>query len=255
MLTCKGVEDKRTSSPGWAEFADKATIMALTMAAIAILAAGGSSWISCTYNRSLEARIGVAPALAPVAATARIDGSFQCIVEDGAVPYRLKGVEGLMNFFAGAAAAACAFVLSLSAGHAETTTICGQSVEYSMTRAPSDASPELRAFLGIWVGEATFPAGGPAEGTQCRGFVIESVGANGTVVAKQIWGDRVRYSNGVGFAVKPGVRPWRGKTNGTALKFESPSGYGFELRLVTASSLRGVYITPNGNGTIQLSRQ
>ena len=40
----------------WVELADKATIIALTVAAVAILAAGASTWISYTYNRALEAR-------------------------------------------------------------------------------------------------------------------------------------------------------------------------------------------------------
>lgn len=43
---------------GWAEFADKATIIALTVAALAILAAGAMNWVSHTYNKRLDVHAG-----------------------------------------------------------------------------------------------------------------------------------------------------------------------------------------------------
>jgi hypothetical protein len=39
---------------GWMEFADKATIIALTIAGVAIIAAGTTSWLSFKYNRALR---------------------------------------------------------------------------------------------------------------------------------------------------------------------------------------------------------
>src|SRR5262245_59666307 len=46
---------------GWAEFADRATIVAMTIAAVAILAAGTTSWLSYTYNKTLEDRARLTP--------------------------------------------------------------------------------------------------------------------------------------------------------------------------------------------------
>src|SRR6266851_501938 len=45
---------------GWVEFADKATIIALTIAGVAIIAAGATSWLSFTNNRALSQQVSTA---------------------------------------------------------------------------------------------------------------------------------------------------------------------------------------------------
>jgi hypothetical protein len=125
-----------------------------------------------------------------------------------------------------------------------------------MTPPSSDVSPELRAFFGVWVGEARWPVSGVGEATMCVGFVVESIGSNGTVSTKYIWGDKISYPRGSNFAITPGVNPWNGKMIGSVLHLETPDNqYSFELRVTSANELRGVFSTPTGKGPAQLMRR
>ena len=147
---------------------------------------------------------------------------------------------------------------AVAQGLTGSTTICGQSVSYTMTPPALDMSSELRALSGIWVGNATFPVpiSGVAEVTQCRGLIIESIAADGVVRSKHIWGDQIRFiANGANIAIKPGISNWKGKLTGNVVRFDSPTGYVFELHLTTANEMRGAYLTPDGKGAAQFQRQ
>jgi hypothetical protein len=150
-----------------------------------------------------------------------------------------------------------ALILPVTNGRAETTTICGQSVNYALTSPTADLSPELRVFFGIWVGDTAIPAGGVAEATMCIGFVIESIRSNATVSAKYIWGDRVRYiANGNSISIKPGVNTWDGNITGEVLHFVSEDGkYSFDLHVAKTNELRGVFSTPTGRGDARMRRR
>src|SRR4051812_24073226 len=91
--------------------------------------------------------------------------------------------------------ATCAMILPLANGRAETTTICGQTVNYTIAPPAAALSSELRAYQGSWMGDAqTIDLGNT--GLRCVGLVIESIAPDGTVSAKYIWGDSVKYANG-----------------------------------------------------------
>ena len=161
-----------------------------------------------------------------------------------------------MNRFTAAGIVICGSILPLTGGHAESTTICGQTVNYVVTPPASDLSPELRALSGIWVGD-TGTGRGQVETTMCIGFVIESIRSDATVSAKYVWGDKIKcFANGANFLIKPGVNPWEGKMTGGVLHFVSADGqYSFDLRVTNPNEMRGIFSTPTGPGNTQMSRR
>jgi hypothetical protein len=160
-----------------------------------------------------------------------------------------------MRYLAAIGVAISALVLHPGDGRAQTTTICGQKVDYAMTPPAPDIPAGARAFSGIWVGRATQPSGNGTDVTLCIGFVIARIEPQGVVRARYVWGDSVTY-HGNGVAIKPGVSKWRGNLAGEVLHFVSQDGnYRFDLRVTGANELRGVYSTPDGPGDVQLKRQ
>jgi hypothetical protein len=153
------------------------------------------------------------------------------------------------------AMAICVSIFCLASGRAETTTICRQAVNYAAAPPAADLSPAHRAFHGIWAGEAQVP-GGVSEGTMCIGFVIEHIASDATVKAQYIWGDGVRFgANGFTFAIKPGVAPWPGIIAGNVLRLSNENtAHAFELH-AAGNTMRGLFLTPNGRGDVQLRRQ
>jgi hypothetical protein len=151
--------------------------------------------------------------------------------------------------------AICAMIFPLTNGRAETTTICGQTVNYFIAPPAAALSSELRAYHGIWTGDAKVSSG-VSEGIMCIGFVIESIAPDATVGAKYIWGDGVKFpANGARMSIKPGVSTWVGKIAGNALNFVSGDRkYSFELR-VSGNEMRGLFFTPDGQGDVQMRRR
>ena len=86
-----------------------------------------------------------------------------------------------MNHFAATGIVIFGLMLPLTGGRAESTTICGQTVNYVVTPPASDVFPELRALSGIWVGDTG--TGSVSECTMCIGFVIESIRSDAAVSA------------------------------------------------------------------------
>ena len=166
----------------------------------------------------------------------------------------LKLERASMKCSAAVGIAICAMIFPLDNGRAETTTICGQTVNYSVAPPASNLPPELRSYHGIWMGDAQTIALNNV-GLLCVGFVIESISPDGTVSAKYIWGDGVKYANGLRNTIKPGVNPWQGKVAGNALNFVSEDRkYSFELH-VSGNEMRGLFVTPTGRGDVQMRRR
>ena len=165
--------------------------------------------------------------------------------------------SGFMKRFASAAGVViCGSILPLSGGRAESTTICGQTVNYVVAPPASDVSPELRVLSGIWVGD-TGTGGGVNETTMCIGFVIESIRSDAAVSAKYVRGDKVKFlAGGATRPIKPGVNTWEGKVTGGVLHFVSADGkYSFDLRVTNPNEMRGIFSTPTGPGNTQVSRR
>jgi hypothetical protein len=111
---------------------------------------------------------------------------------------------------------------------------------------------ELRGFVARMGDAQTIGLGNT--GLMCIGFVIESIASDGTVSAKYIWGDSVKYANGFRNTIKPGVNPWQGKVAGNALNFVSQDRrYSFELH-VSGNEMRGSFVTPTARGDVQMTR-
>ena len=159
-----------------------------------------------------------------------------------------------MKCSAAVAIAICAMIFPLANGRAETTTICGQTVNYSLAPPASDLPSELRSYHGIWMGNAQTIGLGNT-GLFCVGFVIETIAPGGTVSAIYAWGDTVSYANGYRHTIKPGATPWRGKVAGNAVILTSPDGrHSFELH-IGGNKMSGVYSNPGGRGDVQMSRR
>jgi hypothetical protein len=166
----------------------------------------------------------------------------------------VSGIDAMAALLKTGTIATCALFLAPTDGHAETTTICGQRVEYAITPPAPDVSAEVRGFSGVWEGETGVPTGIAAEATMCIGFVIEGFGPGAKVRAKYVWGDRVKFiATGNGYAIKPGVSAWRGNITGNVMHFDGE--YSFELRLTRANQVRGIYSSPLGRGDAVLKRQ
>ena len=153
--------------------------------------------------------------------------------------------------------AACALFLQPTAGRAETATICGQRVEYTVTPPAADAPAAVRGFSGVWEGETWIPGTNGSELAMCIGFVIERIAPDAGVGAEYVWGNRIRsFGNGNSFAIKPGVMPWEGRVEGDVIHFTNRSGRrSFELRMTGANTMRGVYSSPDGRSDAILNRR
>ena len=151
--------------------------------------------------------------------------------------------------------AICAMIFPLANGRAETTTICEQTVNYTIAPPAAALSSELRSYQGIWTGDAKVSSG-VSEGIMCIGFVIESIAPDAAVGAKYIWGDGIKFpANGARMAIKPGVRTWMGKLAGNGLSFVSGDRkYSYELH-VSGNEMRGLFFTPDGRGDVQMRRR
>src|SRR5262245_25628681 len=117
----------------------------------------------------------------------------------------------------------CVLVAGLTAGvlvaaattaSAKTATICGQKLDYTVQQPAADVPAPLRAFSGVWVGDAGTVVE-VYDGSFCVGLVVESVRSDGTVTAKYVWGNRVKiYQGNVNFDITPGVVDWTGRIVG-----------------------------------------
>lgn len=151
--------------------------------------------------------------------------------------------------------AACAPFLQSAAGRAETATICGQRVEYTISPPAADTPAAVRAFPGVWEGETWVPTNNGTEVSMCIGFVIERIAPDASVGAKYVWGSQVQY-HGNGIAIAPGVRPWEGRVVGDVIHFANRSGRrSFEFRMTGANAMRGICSSPDGRGDAMLKRR
>jgi len=156
----------------------------------------------------------------------------------------------------GLAAGLAAGLLIAAAGEtpAKTATICGQKVDYTVQPPGPDVPAALRAFSGIWVGDA----GSVVEvydGRFCVGLIVEQVNPDGTVAAKYVWGDKVKLHLGLNYDIKPGVVDWPGKIAGGALVLQTPDrAYSYELRVAGRDELKGRRVGPDGRNVVALKR-
>jgi hypothetical protein len=151
--------------------------------------------------------------------------------------------------------AACALLFQPMAGRAETATICGQRVEYTITPPAADTPAAVRGFSGVWEGETWVPTNNGTEVSMCIGFVIERIAPDASVGARYVWGGQIQY-HGNGIAIKPGVRPWEGRVEGNVVRFVNRSGRrSFEFRMTGTNSMRGVCSSPDGRGDAALTRR
>lgn len=157
-----------------------------------------------------------------------------------------------LTFAAGLAAGA---MLASPPLLADTATICGQKVDYLLEPLAPATPQDLRAFSGVWIGEA----GSKIEvydGTFCIGFIVTSVKADGSVAAKYVWGDKLKLFVGSTIDIKPGVVDWPGVISGGALRLDTPDGaYSYELRSVGTNELKGRRVGPDGKSDVQLKRK
>src|SRR5262245_42686080 len=144
-------------------------------------------------------------------------------------------------------------MVAATTASAKTATICGQKLDYTVQQPTTDVPAALRAFSGVWVGDA----GAVVEvydGTFCVGLVVESVRADGSVTAKYVWGDKVKLQVGTNFDIKPGVVDWSGRIVNNALILDTPNrAYSYELR-VAGNELKGKRSAPDGKNVITLKR-
>jgi len=149
-----------------------------------------------------------------------------------------------MNYFGRTLSAAglggLATLLSLAAAKAETTTICDQKIEYTLSPAAPGLPSEISGFAGRWQGMITYQ---PMV-EMCNGFVFEKVDANGAV------GQRA-WSAGAGSGIvgvnSMGVVAYGGKFDGNILRTTSPDGKNvWEIRMTGPNEISG-FFTRQGN--------
>jgi hypothetical protein len=79
----------------------------------------------------------------------------------------------------GSIVCAAALLVATDAG-AETLSMCGQTVPYTVVPPPASVPANMRAFSGLWVGSW-------ASGI-CNAVIIESIQPDGTVSIFDVWG-------------------------------------------------------------------
>ena len=140
-----------------------------------------------------------------------------------------------------------------SAASAKTATICGQKVEYTLQAPGAEVPAAYRAFSGVWVGDAGIVVE-VYDGSFCVGLVVEKVNPDGTVLAKYVWGDRIKLQLGNNYDIRPGVVDWPGRIVGNALILETPNrDYAYELR-ISGNQIAGKRSAPDGSNVVALRR-
>ena len=152
--------------------------------------------------------------------------------------------------------AAIAVVGSLSVGaldaRADTTKLCAQQVNYSITSPDATVPPELRMFSGVWAGNVVFQ---PTV-EMCVGLVVEKIQANGAVDTKFVW--LTGSDTGIGNIASLGTVSWSGKIDGDVLRLtgtQNGNTYTYEFKPKGRNELGGHFAENANRSPLSLSRR
>jgi hypothetical protein len=147
----------------------------------------------------------------------------------------------------------CALSTSASA---DSATLCGQKVEYSLVAPSAEITGKSRGVSGVWAGEHIAMARGDGrEFARCIAIVIERIDSGGVASGRYVAGDSARVlNNGNKFALKPFMVNWRGKVTGDVLRIEN-NVWAYELQLTDTNQMRGKFTDEKGIGPTWLKRQ